>query len=348
MAMKFREHQALAKRNTKLLILLMTIGALVIFTEIYLVANTVYTVIANQKREAKIASESIQEEPFFTAQTMPPPTATYKKWYSWTPEVAIGSFLAVSLLIGGVSWRKISEFSKGGKVVATMLGARRVRRDTTDPCEKVLLNIVDEMSLASGVPAPPVYVLPERGINAFAAGYTVNDAVVAVTEGTFEHLSRDELQGVVAHEFSHILSGDMRLNIRLTGMIAGILAIALIGQIIFRMAWYSGIGQRSSKDEGGARAALMAAGLALWIIGALGALFGTLIKFAICRQREYLADASAVQFTRYPAGLRGALAKISGASNAGHLEAERAGEFSHFYFTEGVSGFGSMMATHPP
>ncbi len=348
MAMKFREHQALAKRNTKLLILLMTIGTLVLFTEVYLVANTVYTIVYNDQNVSLPDYELDAAGNYLPVSSPDVPAPTYKPWYGWNPLVAIGSALAVFLLVGGTSYFKISQFRQGGKVVADMLGGRRVSRSTKDPCEKVLLNIVDEMAIASGVPTPPVYVLPERGINAFAAGYSPDDAVVAVTEGTFEQLSRDELQGVVAHEFSHVLSGDMRLNIRLTGLIAGILAIALVGQILFRMAWFMGAGRRSSKEEGGMRAALMAAGLALWIIGALGALFGTLIKFAICRQREYLADASAVQFTRDPDGLRGALAKIAGYDGAGHRAAKRAGEFSHFYFAEGVSGFGSMMATHPP
>src|SRR5262249_43835400 len=167
-------------------------------------------------------------------------------------------------------------------------------------------NVVEEMALAAGVPVPPVYVLEEPGINAFAAGYAPGDAVVAVSQGCLNYLTRDELQGVVAHEFSHILNGDMRLNIRLIGLIFGIMALSIIGRILMLTS-----GGRSSGRQG-SRGGLMLLGLGVFVLGLVGAFFGRLIMAAVSRQREYLADASAVQFTRNPDGIGGALKKIGG------------------------------------
>ena len=210
-----------------------------------------------------------------------------------------------------------------------------------------MINVVEEMALASGVPVPPVYLLPEeQGINAFAAGYSPSDAVVAVTRGTAEQLSRDELQGVVAHEFSHILNGDMRLNIRLIGVLHGILLLGLIGRFLLRSGYYSGH-RRNSKDNSGA--VLLVMGLVLLVLGFVGSVCGNLIKAALSRQREYLADASAVQFTRNPGGIAGALKRIGAAVMGSSLKHSNASEMSHMYFSQGVwEGFTGMMATHPP
>ena len=206
-------------------------------------------------------------------------------------------------IIGCGSTFKVFQLSGGGTTVAEGLGGYRVPPNTTDPIERRLVNVVEEMALASGVPVPPVYLLKdEEGINAFAAGYSTSDAVVAVTRGTAEQLSRDELQGVVAHEFSHILNGDMRLNIRLIGILHGILLMGLMGRLLFNIAARGG-GRRSGKNDGALY--LLAAGLALMLLGLLGSLFGNLIKAAVSRQREYLADSSAVQFTRNPEGIAG-------------------------------------------
>ncbi len=204
------------------------------------------------------------------------------------------------------------------------------------------------MALASGTPTPPVYLMDqEDGINAFAAGFTPNDAVIAVTRGTATRLTRDELQGVIAHEFSHILNGDMRLNIRLMGLLHGILIIGMLGYFVLRMSFYSGGGRRSrsGKDNG---LPILAIGAGLAVIGFAGTLFGNLIKAAVSRQREFLADASAVQFTRQPDGIAGALKKIGGFANGSLIRNPNAPIASHMFFGGATSGFNAMFATHPP
>jgi Zn-dependent protease with chaperone function len=227
-----------------------------------------------------------------------------------------------------------------------MLGGRLVSPSTTDPDEKKLRNVVEEMALASGVPIPQIYVLDqEEGINAFAAGFATADAVVTVTRGSIRLLNRDELQGVIAHEFSHILNGDMRLNLRLMGLINGILCLAIVGRILLN----TGSSRSSSDDDRKGGNPLPFVGLGLIVIGAIGVLFGRLIKSAVSRQREFLADASAVQFTRNPLGLAGALKKIGGLGAGSKLHSPEAESASHLFFANGLSEsiFG-LMSTHPP
>ena len=250
---------------------------------------------------------------------------------------------ATLLVIGGASTYRISALSGGGHVVASTLGGKPLSHTTQDPAEQRVLNVVEEMAIASGIPVPPVYLLDESGINAFAAGYSSQDAVIGVTRGCVNSLTREELQGVIAHEFSHILNGDMRLNIRLIGFVFGIMAIGFIGWQIIRVSLYSG--RRRDKNS----VPVVVIGAALMAIGAIGTFFGNWIKASISRQREFLADASAVQFTRNPLGIGGALKRIGGSSAHGELKHRAASEFSHMYFADGVSGFfGSMFATHPP
>ncbi len=202
------------------------------------------------------------------------------------------------------------------------------------------------MSFASGVPVPAIYIMQdELNINAFAAGFTIQDAAVAVTRGCIEELDRDELQGVVAHEFSHILNGDMKLNIRLIGVLAGILFIAMLGRIVIEIGGNSSRSRSRSKDGGGG-GGLIVAGLVLMLVGYVGYFFGSLIKAAVSRQREFLADASAVQFTRNPDGIGGALRQIGGYAD-GELETKRAAEVSHMCFSSVVNSFFSFK-THPP
>jgi Zn-dependent protease with chaperone function/uncharacterized tellurite resistance protein B-like protein len=221
-----------------------------------------------------------------------------------------------------------------------MLGGRLVAPTTSDLDERKLRNVVEEMAIAAGVPVPQVYLLPEeRAINAFAAGHSTSDAVVAVTAGAVKLLTRDELQGVIGHEFSHILNGDMRLNLRLMGIIFGIVCLAVIGRVLLYTR------SRSSKDKN----PLPLLGLALLVIGWIGVFFGRLIQAAVSRQREFLADASSVQFTRNPAGLAGALRKIGGLSFGSKLEAAHAEEASHMFFGNGMGeSFFHLMDTHPP
>jgi hypothetical protein len=205
--------------------------------------------------------------------------------------------------------------------------------------------VVEEMALASGVPVPPVFLLTEeQGLNAFAAGFSTSDAVIGITRGCAEQLTRDELQGVVAHEFSHILNGDMRLNLRLIGVLHGILVMGLVGRQLLRIASHSG-GRRSRSDKDNGGAYLLIIGLIFLIVGFVGLFFGNLIKAAVSRQREFLADASAVQFTRNPEGIAGALRRIGAAVFGSKLVSPRAAEASHMYFAAGLN---SMFATHPP
>ncbi len=245
---------------------------------------------------------------------------------------------------------KILQLSGGGAVVARDLGGRALDPATTNPDERRLLNIVEEMSLASGIPVPEVWIMDdEEGINAFAAGHNPADAVVGVTRGCLRALSRDELQGVIAHEFSHILNGDMRLNLRLIGVVHGLLVIAILGRIILRVTSEMRGGGGGRKEGADPRLVMLAFGVGLLVIGYLGVFLGNMIKSAISRQREYLADASAVQFTRNPDSIGGALLKIGGYERGSKLRTARAEEASHLMFSNAMgNALSHAMATHPP
>ena len=271
----------------------------------------------------------------------------------WQPQLFVGVSSLTLAIVGLASLYKWNEFSAGGSAVAESVGGRRVDPHSPDTLERRLLNVVEEMAIASGVPVPAVYIMDEEpAINAFAAGLTTSDAVVAVTRGTLEKLSRDELQGVVAHEFSHILNGDMRLNMRLTALVFGILVLGLAGRGILwsvRFQSFGGSRDREGKNSGGIVIAIAFVGIALLILGYVGYFFGRLIQAAVSRQREYLADASAVQFTRNPGGLTGALKKIGGFALGSSMQSSKSGAIGHFFFAQGFrSNFGGLWATHPP
>ena len=258
---------------------------------------------------------------------------------------AFAGFAAlVTIVIAAGSLYKVVVLSRGGAAVAEALGGRLIAPDSDDPAARRVLNLVEEMAIASGTLVPSVYVLEgEAGINAFAAGLTPANAVIGVTQGAVDGLSRDQLQGIIAHEFSHILNGDMRLNIRLAGLLHGILLIGLIGRGLFQAGGH-GAGRRGRDSF-----AFLLVGAGLVATGSFGTLFANLIKAAVSRQREFLADAAAVQFTRNPQGIAGALKRIGAASVQGLLVHPRAPEMSHAYFTQGVSSFlGRLAATHPP
>ncbi|NOX08877.1 MAG: M48 family metalloprotease [Gammaproteobacteria bacterium] len=261
----------------------------------------------------------------------------------WRVFATVSVGVSAVVLIG--SLYKIMSLSAGGKVVAEALGGKLIPQNTNDLKQRKLLNIVEEMAIASGTPAPPVYLLEgEQGINAFAAGFSPRDAVIGVTQGTIDHLSRDQLQGVIAHEFSHIFNGDMRLNIRLMGILNGITVLGMIGYYLLYTSAYSRH-SRSNKNGGG----ILGLAIGLIVIGFAGTFFGNLIKAAVSRQREYLADASAVQFTRNPDGIAGALKRIGGLEYGSKVDNPGAPEVSHAFFAQGVSGFvQSLAATHPP
>ena len=258
-------------------------------------------------------------------------------------EIFLGAAVFTLLVIGIATLVKTTQLRAGGGRVARDLGGILVDDNNMDLLHQRLRNVVEEMALAAGVPVPEIYVLEnEQGINAFAAGYAPEDAAVAVTRGALELLNREELQGVIAHEFSHVLNGDMRLNIRLMGVLFGIVVLTIIGRrIMFSM--------RHVRSRDGAKVAipamLIAAGLIL--IGGLGVFFARIIKASVSRQREYLADASAVQFTRQTSGIANALKKIGGIPTGSHFEATEPEEISHMLFGTG-SKLSSLFATHPP
>jgi len=255
---------------------------------------------------------------------------------------AIAAATVITLAVIGIaSLVRTARLRGDGGKVAQELGAVLVASDTGDPRLRRLRNVVEEMAIASGLPVPEIYVLGEEpSINAFAAGWSPASAAITVTDGALERLNRDELQGVVAHEFSHVLNGDMRVNIRLIGVLFGILVLGVIGREIL-----------ASSRRGGSRgknvAVIYLIALVLFVIGYVGLFFGRLIKAGLSRQREYLADACAVQFTRQSAGIAGALKKIAGLAEGSTITAAGAEEASHMFFGDGI-GLGRLFATHPP
>jgi Zn-dependent protease with chaperone function len=269
---------------------------------------------------------------------------------AWQPGVfslvSIGTIGVVAL----ASLYKWHEYSSGGGAVAESLGGRRVDPHTTNLDERRLLNVVEEMAIASGTPVPDVYVMDgEPAINAFAAGLTTSDAVVAVTGGTLEKLNRDELQGVVGHEFSHILNGDMRLNLRIAATVFGILVLGLAGRGILWSLRFTRVRSRGRGGGNGILLVIVATGVALLIIGYVGYFFGRVIQAAVSRQREFLADASAVQFTRNPGGLTGALKKIGGYALGSTMQSGKSAAIGHFFFAQAFrSGITGLWSTHPP
>jgi Zn-dependent protease with chaperone function/uncharacterized tellurite resistance protein B-like protein len=327
--MDFFERQEKARRNTKLLVVYFVSGVAMLILVVYLVAATVFATAGSRYRS--------RHHQYYNDDTQ----LEANQLTLWNPRLFLGVAIGTLAVIGIGSMFKTMELAQGGVAVSSMMGGRLVNPNTTDIDERKLLNVVEEMALASGVPVPQVYVMDnEQGINAFAAGHTTSDATVTVTRGCMKLLSRDELQGVIAHEFSHILNGDMRLNLRLLGIIFGILCLAIVGRILLQARG------GNSRD----RNALPLLGLALLLIGYVGVFFGHLIQAAVSRQREFLADASAVQFTRNPLGLTGALKKIGGLGEEGsRVNAAHAQEVSHMFFGNGLGAplFG-LLATHPP
>ena len=263
----------------------------------------------------------------------------------WHPQILMVCAAGTLMVVGAGSLYKTAQLRAGGRVVAEQLGGRPVHPNTHDDLERRLMNVVEEIAIASGTPVPGVYVMDgEEGINAFAAGITPSDAVIGVTRGCMQQLDRDELQGVIAHEFSHILNGDMRLNIRLMGVLHGILCLALAGYLILRSG--AGFRSRGGKNNAGG---ILALAVALIAVGYIGMFFARLIQAAVSRQREFLADASAVQYTRNPKGISGALKKIGGYISGSQVENAQAAATSHMFFGNAVSkAMLGALATHPP
>jgi Zn-dependent protease with chaperone function len=311
----FFQRQELARKKTRRLLAFFIMAVLLIIVCVYLVVRGLYFWVHLENLNGPIPV--------------------------WDPAMFATVAVIVLVLVIGGSLYKVGQLREGGFRVAEMLGGRRVPTGTGNPEERRLLNVVEEMAIASGVPVPDTYIMErERGINAFAAGFGPDDAVICITRGALHLLSRDELQGVVAHEFSHLLNADSLINIRLMGWLHGILLISLTGEGIVR-----GLGRTRSRSGG----VYIVLGFALYLLGGLGVFFGKLIKSAVSRQREYLADASAVQFTRNPFGLAGALKKIGGLVGEGRISHPLASEASHMYFSNGLPpNWLAALATHPP
>jgi Zn-dependent protease with chaperone function len=317
--MNFFEHQDEARRNTRRLVLLFVLAVMTIVIAIDAVLLLLFGGVLDQ--------------------SMAVPAATLGDFVADNATLLLLGTGGTGAVIGLASLYRSASLKDGGGAVARQMGGVPVEADPRDPLRHRLRNVVEEIAIASGVPVPEIYVMEqESGINAFAAGYSPSDAVVAVTRGTLENLNREELQGVIAHEFSHIFNGDMRLNIRLMGALFGILILAIAGR---RILYGSRISR--TKSQGGNAIILFAA--ALTAIGYIGLFFARWIKAAVSRQREYLADASAVQFTRNPQGIAGALKKIA-VHAQGTALLKDSEEIAHMLFGQGAGT--TLFATHPP
>ena len=316
--MNFFEYQEQARRQSRWLVILFIIAVLIIVVVIDFAILLAFGFLNTEEQQFVFGPQAL--------------TANIP--------VLLGGAAVTIAVIAIASLFKTASLRSGGGKVARDLGGVLVEADANDPLRRRLYNVVEEIALASGTPVPEIYVLEqESGINAFAAGFSPADAAVAVTRGALEKLSRGELQGVIAHEFSHIFNGDMRLNIRLMGALFGILVLSLIGRRVLHGSYYVG---RSKNSNGGA---IVLVAVAVMLVGYIGLFFGRWIKSAVSRQREYLADASAVQFTRDPDGIAGALKKIAIYSDASYLNVETE-EVSHMLFGNGEKM--SMFSTHPP
>ena len=309
----FRAQDEARGRTTKLVVLLVL--------AIVVLAGTLYAlaVLGQHKLSRRGELDWFQGDLFF-----------------WTAGVAL------IVIIGG-SLLRIAELSKGGGAIAERLGGRLLTANTADLAERRYLNVVQEMALASGLPVPLCYVIDgDETINAFAAGNSPQDAAVGVTRGALRNLTRDELQGVIAHEFSHIGNGDMKLNLRIIGAIAGLTALAQLGYIIVRIGLNSGSSRKNNLWP------LAIAGLVVVLVGLGGVFFARVIQASVSRQREYLADASAVQFTRNPLGFASALRKVAGLSGAQREASSAELEAQHMFFAGSASFLESLFSSHPP
>jgi len=318
----FFAQQEQARRNTMLLVLLFSCAVILIVLAVYLAVTA-----------GLFATQLFVDEWFIRNL--------------WDFERFLWVVSITSVLVASGSLYRTHQLKQGGgAAVAEMLGAQRVPAATDDPLLRRLQHIVEEMAIAAGLPVPPVYLLSQSGINAFAAGFGRSDAVVAVTSGAIELLDRDELQGVIAHEFSHILNGDTSLKMRLMGLLYGITLISDTG-IMMMTARNS---SHHTRRERGTHPAIALIGFFIFLAGTVGAVLADMIKRAVSRQREFLADAAAVQFTRNPEGLAGALKVIGGYKVGSRINHAATGQASHFFFGNAMKSWENRewWATHPP
>lgn len=332
--MNFFEAQARAKRSSAILILLflVAISGLILLTAFF----TTLTLYYIQYDELPQDLQSIN---IFAH-----------------PQTLLLSTLGVLAVVIFGTLSKYLSLRQGGKSIALLLGGKKISMQTQDSQKRILLNVVEEMSIASGVMMPEVYLLKEAGINAFAAGFNRDDMVIGITQGAVTHLNREELQGVIAHEFSHIFNGDMHMNMRITSLLQGIVMIGNSGRFILRVLFrprgsITPGKSRSKEEKGGGQLiiALIVLGIGLTVIGFVGSLLGMIIKARVSQKREYLADATAVQYTRYPKGIAGALKKIGALAEHSSVSAPSANTYSHFFFADAMENFWDKIAsTHPP
>jgi Zn-dependent protease with chaperone function len=323
--MNFYDEQKKAKTSTSYLVFIFLIGLSLFATTISLLILSIDSYILTKKLIPNSFSE-----PLF-----------------------IRSFLSVAFIVFLASLFQFYTLKEGGKAIALSLGGKLITALSHEKSHRTLLNVVEEMAIASGISPPSVYLLSDKSINAFAAGFTYEDAVIGITQGALDQLNREELQGVIAHEFSHIFNGDMRLNLRLSGMIFGIVFIGAIGRFIVEVLHETRIGRYAAhssdnKKGGNPIVALYLLGIGLMVLGWIGTVIGEWIKAMISRQREYLADASAVQYTRYPQGIAHALIKIGSNEYGSTIQATAGGTYSHLFFADGIANFwDQFFSTHP-
>ncbi len=322
--MDFFEHQEAARKKTKLLIFYFVLAVVLIVVALNLIAYFVMFGLNSSQGQPEVISLAQWPE---------------QAGFYYTSAASLG-------LIGLGSLFRWFQLRGGGKSIASMVGAREILPDTNDRLERRFINVVEEMSIASGMPVPTLYIMDEEeAINAFVAGQESSDTIMVVTRGSLEQLSRQELQGVVAHEFSHIFNADMKINLRLISILAGILILGQAGYFVMRSLRYSNV-RSDNKNGGGLIVVIMVVGISMYIIGSIGLFFGRLIKAAISRQREFLADASAVQYARDNQGLAGAFLKIGQQSSL--LQNRHAEETSHMCIAEPIKLSLNSLATHPP
>ncbi|WP_320822739.1 M48 family metallopeptidase [Reinekea sp.] len=354
--MDFFEQQDRARKKTGQLILLFAIGLLATLVTINLLCFVCYWMLYSPVETSYseplpvVQSVLVQLFQLETAAPAGPRSGLGSAWLSWWHsnlnwQISLGVIAAV--VIGTVF--RFLELAGGGRKVAEWAGAKPIRMSSTNPAVKQLINVCEEMAIAAGMPVPELYLMErEPGINAFVAGYSTQEAVLVVTQGALDLLTRDQLQGVIGHEYSHILNGDMRLNIRLMAFLAGLVLIGQIGRFfLLEASLWRGATRNRSRENSLSVPLLTALGLILAVVGYIGVLIGRMIKAAVSRQREFLADASAVQFTRLPDGLAGALYAIKVNAAGSQLAHRHAEDMSHFCFGESVA-LSDRLATHPP
>jgi Zn-dependent protease with chaperone function len=325
--MTFFQNQIQARAKTKTLVLLFAVALLLMLAVIYTGLR-----ILIFKYTSGMADKSWFPADFFDPLQI----------------IAICAPVATVVLIASLV-KMYQLTSGGGKQIAEAMGGRLIQPNTTDTDERRLFNIVEEMAIASGLAVPWIYVIDaDRSINAFTAGIRPSEFVITVSRGAMRLLNRDELQAVIAHEFSHIFNGDVRLNIRLMGLLFGILFVGMTGEQILKLGLQSSRqSRRRSKD--GPVMPLIALGSLLAIVGYVGVFFAKIIQFAVSRQREFLADASAVQFTRLKSGITGALKKIGGLTEGSKISSPHAQLASHLFFADAITrNYFSLFTTHPP